>query len=136
MKITPNDIQTLNENEIFVFGSNAVGSHGGGAAWLAHRQFGALMGVGEGFTGQCYAVPTLDVNLERVQLRPLFNSLQKLRNEILANPDKHFLITRLGCGIAGFQDFEVAPLMYDFTELENVSLPKEFIEILEKHKAF
>lgn len=136
MKITSENITVLAENEIFVFGSNLNGAHGAGAAYTAYKSFGAEMGVGEGMTGQCYALPTKDKNMEPVKSRALYFSLQELRKEIIANPDKHFLITRIGCGLAGFKDYEVAPLMQDFMELENVSLPKEFIEILEKHKAF
>ena len=95
---------------VFVFGSNLAGSHGGGAAAFAHRERGAEMGVAIGRTGQSYAIPTCDA-----QIRPL--PLSTIRLHVGAfiryaerHPDLMFEVTRIGCGIAGFTDAQIAPL--------------------------
>lgn len=135
MKITPENVSALAENEFFVFGSNLNGYHGAGAAYTAHKLFDAEMGVGEGITGKCYAFPTKDKNMNPVSIADFSSSVKKLKEVINANPNKHFLITRVGCGLAGFRDYEVAPLFKEFLELPNVSLPSEFLNILINEKS-
>ena len=100
-------ITSLKPEEIFVFGSNTAGRHGRGAALQACKQFGAVYGVGEGLTGQCYALPTLDGSHRN--LRPLNqHSIRESRNKLyeccMANPDKRFLLTKVGCGLAGYDE--------------------------------
>jgi len=103
------EITTLKHNEIFVFGSNTAGRHGRGAALQAKEQFGAVYGVGEGLTGQCYAFPTLEwINgkLEKFVFPAI--SLEQHREKLykccLDNPDKTFLLTKVGCGLAGYDE--------------------------------
>ena len=119
-RIASDRISKLGENEIFVFGSNIQGAHGGGAAWFAHKTFGAEWGVGEGITGRTYALPTMEGEA----------SLKKAVNNFIAcarqHPELTFLVTAVGCGIAGYTPDEVAPLFKEATSLENVYLPQVF----------
>ena len=124
---TPEFITELKPNEIFVFGSNINGFHGGGAARIANMKFGAEWGVGEGITGQCYALPTMEGGVDYVA--------GKVRNFIECakqHPEQKFFVTRVGCGIAGFLDSEIGPLFKDAIPMENVILPREFVEEIEK----
>ena len=119
---TPERITELKADEIFVFGSNLAGMHGGGAAYLAFRKFGAVMGCGVGLRGQSYAIPTMQGGVETV--KPYvdeFISFAKSR------PDLFFYVTRIGCGIAGFRDKDIAPLFKDAAGVENICLPKSFV---------
>lgn len=122
---TPDMIRNLAENEIFVFGSNIYGSHGGGAARFAYDHFGAEWGVGEGLTGRTYAIPTMEggVNYIRGKVNTF---LEFARN----NQDKKFLVTPIACGIAGFRKREIAPLFAEALTMENVILPEDFVSIL------
>ncbi len=126
-QFTPNMISELSGNEIFVFGSNLAGAHGGGAARIAYEKFGAEWGVGVGMTGKTYAIPTMHGGVEAI--KPYVDDFVKFANE---NPQLLFLVTRIGCGIAGFRDDEIAPLFADAVKLKNVVLPKSFVEVLEK----
>lgn len=123
-RVASDRIATLGENEIFVFGSNIQGAHGGGAAWFAHKAFGAEWGVGEGLTGRTYALPTMEGKA----------SLKKAVENFIAcakqHPELTFLVTAVGCGIAGYTPKEVAPLFKEATSLENVYLPQAFLDIL------
>lgn len=94
-------ITHLEPNSIFVFGSNLAGRHGKGAALQARKQFGAVYGVGEGLTGQCYAFPTLDGKLRRRLLSELEESRDKLYKSCMDNPSLRFLLTKVGTGLAG-----------------------------------
>lgn len=125
-RTTPQWISVLEENEIFVFGSNLAGMHGGGAARVACLHFGAVMGQGVGLQGQSYAIPTMQGGVETI--RPYvdeFIAFAKL------NPDKRFLVTPIGCGIAGFEPEDIAPLFEDAKDVENIWLPKSFWEVIE-----
>lgn len=127
MKVTSNNITELKQNEIFVFGSNLAGVHGAGAAYLAHRKFGAEWGVGEGITGNCYALPTKNKHIETLSLAEIKKSVGLLYHTAKVLSKLHFLITEVGCGLAGYTPNDIAPLFSDFLSLENVSLPKRFI---------
>ena len=124
-RYTPDRISELKENEIFVFGSNLEGSHGGGAARLAYNRFGAVWGLGTGIQGRSYAIPTMQGGVETI--RPFVAAFIQFAKQ---NTTLTFLVTRIGCGIAGFRDEEIAPLFEDALDLENVILPKEFVENL------
>ena len=126
MTFTPNFITSLASNEIFVFGSNLYGAHGGGAAHIAHARFGAVWGVGVGPTGQCYAIPTMQGGVETIA--PYVNDFVAYAKE---HTEQHFLVTRIGCGIAGFTDEQMAPLFKDLLNLPNISMPKRWVEILQ-----
>ena len=124
---TPSRISSLKENEIFVFGSNIGGRHGGGAARFAFNCFGAEWGVGEGLTGQCYALPTMEVGVDYVK-----GKVETFLDCARQHPEKKFLVTPIGCGIAGFSVDEIGPLFKDAIEMENVILPKEFVDAIGK----
>lgn len=124
-KYTPERITSLERNEIFVFGSNLAGSHGGGAARLAYNRFGAVWGQGVGLQGQSYAIPTMQGGVETI--KPYVDEFIQFAKE---NSQLTFLVTRIGCGIAGFRDDEFAPLFEDALDVENIILPQEFAEIL------
>lgn len=124
-RYTPEKITSLAENEIFVFGSNLAGAHGGGAARLAYERFGAIWGEGVGLHGQTYAIPTMQGGIETI--KPYVDEFIRFAKE---NATLTFLVTRIGCGIAGFREEEIAPLFKNALELENVILPKEFVESL------
>lgn len=124
--ITPNFITNLKENEIFVFGSNLQGMHGGGAARIAYENFGAEWGVGVGLTGRCYAIPTMQGGVETI--RPYVDNFIKYAKE---HVELTFLVTRIGCGIAGFRDSEMAPLFKDAADMENVALPQQWRMLLQ-----
>ncbi|ODR25797.1 A1S_2505 family phage non-structural protein [Mycolicibacterium porcinum] len=97
-------IDKLEPHQIFVFGSNEAGHHFGGAAAQAHRDFGAEWGVGEGLTGRSYAFPTLAADMQRVSNTQLKASRLRLYRTAQAHPDAEFLLTKVGCGIAGFSE--------------------------------
>lgn len=126
-RISPGKISALRYNEIFVFGSNLGGQHGGGAARMAHRNFGAEWGVGVGLTGRCYAIPTMQGGVETI--KPYVDGFAEFAKE---HTEYRFLVTRIGCGIAGFKDEEIAPLFAQAAQLENVSLPASFWKVLEE----
>ena len=122
-RFTPARITSLAENEIFVFGSNLAGAHGGGAASVAHAHFGAVWGKGVGLYGRSYAIPTMQGGLETI--RPYVDEFILFAK---THPQLTFLVTRIGCGIAGFRDWEIAPLFKAALDVENVILPEEFVE--------
>ncbi|MBR4131289.1 MAG: hypothetical protein IKU02_10290 [Bacteroidaceae bacterium] len=109
----------LSQNEIFVFGSNLKGLHSGGAAYTAYRKFGAIMGQGIGLQGQSYAIPTMQGGVETI--RPYVDEFIQFAKE---HPNLTFLVTRIGCGIAGFRDGDISPLFKKAHDIENVVLPQ------------
>ena len=123
-RVTPQMIRQLGEKEIFVFGSNANGYHRGGAAAFAMREFGAVWGQGEGLQGKSYAIPTMEG----------LDQLREAVNRFTAFADQHqelrFLVTMVGCGIAGYSPRDIAPLFKGCIDLENVALPIEFWNVL------
>lgn len=125
MKFTPEHIQELGQDDIFVFGSNLEGHHAGGAAITARMKFGAIEGQGVGLQGQSYAIPTMQGGVETI--KPYVDEFI----EFARNCDQNtFYVTRIGCGIAGFKDEEIAPLFKDALTLYNVRLPESFVRIL------
>jgi hypothetical protein len=129
-KITPSNIIKLKKNEIFVFGSNLLGEHLGGAAKFALDKFGAVLGQPIGLQGKSYAFPTLDTQMKKLDLGALKIYVRELQVCAINNPQLHFLITEVGCGIAGFTHAEIAPLFKDLLGLDQFSLPQAFIDIL------
>ncbi len=122
---TPERITELKPNEIFVFGSNLAGSHGGGAARLAYNRFGAIWGQGVGLQGQSYAIPTMQGGVETI--KPYVDEFIEFARQ---HPEYKFLVTRIGCGIAAFRIEEIAPLFKDALGVENIILPQEFVNHL------
>lgn len=125
-KYTPDRITELKPNEVFVFGSNLAGSHGGGAARLAYNRFGAIWGQGVGLQGQSYGIPTMQGGVETI--KPYVDEFIEF---VKQHPEYKFLVTRIGCGIAAFVPNEIAPLFNDAIDVENVILPKDFVEVLQ-----
>lgn len=121
MEYTPDFITRLNPGEIFVFGSNLAGMHGGGAARVALHRFGAVPGQGVGLQGQSYAIPTMQGGVDTI--RPYVDEFIEFAR---SHPELKCYVTRIGCGIAGFDDSEIAPLFADARGLKNVVLPKTF----------
>jgi hypothetical protein len=124
-RITPEWITDLKEDEVFVFGSNLKGMHGGGAARVAYDKFGAVWGQGVGMQGQSYAIPTMQGGIETI--KPYTDEFIEYAKQ---HPEKKFLVTPIGCGIAGFSESEIAPLFKDAVGLENVWLPEKFYEFV------
>ena len=120
-------ISQLASNEVFVFGSNLAGMHGGGAARVARERFGALMGQGVGLQGQSYAIPTMQGGVETIQ--PYVDEFIRFAAE---HPEMKFLVTPIGCGIAGFTAQEMGPLFAAAVEVDNIILPREFVQAIEK----
>ena len=118
-RTTPEYITELKPGEIFVFGSNLQGMHGGGAARIAYQKFGAIMGQGVGLQGHSYGIPTMQGGVETI--RPYVDEFITFAKE---HPAMTFLVTRIGCGIAGFTDDEIAPLFTGAHGVENVVLPE------------
>ena len=130
-RTTPEMVTELKENEIFVFGSNLQGKHIGGAAKIAEQKFGAKLGVAFGKVGQTFAIPTVDfeghINLEEIKgyVEKFLDSASQWENVV-------FLVTPIGCGIAGFKIEEIAPMFRRAIEMDNVYLPNEFWEYYER----
>ena len=123
---TPELIEQLNENEVFVFGSNKAGNHAGGAARTAVEKFGAVMGQGEGIQGQSYAIPTLDENMEKMSLDDLQQSLFRFCLYAEKESEKTFYLTKIGMGIAGFTLDEMLEVINRVDLPSNVIIPEEF----------
>lgn len=129
--ITPNHITRLNTNEIFVFGSNLAGRHGRGAAKTALDKFGAVYGKGIGLFGKSYGIPTVSETVRRTlsieEIRPFVKEFIEFVKD---NPNLHFLITEIGCGLAGHSPKSIAPLFKDILTIEqnNYSLPRVFLD--------
>ena len=128
-RITPNHITELKPNEIFVFGSNLQGYHGGGAARLAMNKWGAVWGVGVGLQGRTYAIPTMQGGTETI--RPYIDQFIKFAQN---DPERTFLVTEIGCGIAGFRPADIAPLFKDAINIPNIWLPQRFWDILQEEE--
>lgn len=122
---TPERISELKPNEIFVFGSNLAGSHGGGAARLAYDRFGAIWGQGVGLQGKSYGIPTMHGGVEVI--KPYVDEFIEFAKQ---HPEYQFFVTKIGCGIAGFAIEEMAPLFQKAIDVENIILPKDFVEVI------
>lgn len=121
---TPENIEELKEDEVFVFGSNMAGNHAGGAARYAAEHFGAVEGVGEGLSGQTYAFPTLNKDFSKRSIAQMIYSKTKLYHVAHEHPEKTFLVTKVGCGIAGFS-LEEMKEVFKGPKPENVVLPED-----------
>ena len=129
-RISSDNIIRLNKHEIFVFGSNKEGLHCGGAALHAYVNFNAKWGVGEGMTGQCYALPTMEGTFEFIRAINRFIRYAKFCSIFM--PWRKFLVTKVGCGIARYSVYDVATWFKyrGAFELSNVYLPQEFYDVL------
>lgn len=130
-RISAHTIKTLQPNEVFVFGSNEAGKHYGGAANTALTHFGAILGQGVGLQGQSYAIPSLDGNFARLPLENIGRYVEEFIAFAISRPELQFHVTLIGCGIAGFKVEEIAPLFRAAIPVENIWLPKRFVEVLQ-----
>jgi len=122
MRTTPDNITALEPNEVFVFGSNLNGAHMGGAAKFAAEKFGAIEGQGEGLQGQSYAFPTLGKSMEVLTPWRMEDAVKRLYRAADANPDKTFLLTKVGCGIAGLSEERMKKL-FEGERPDNIVFP-------------
>lgn len=129
LQYTPDAISALGPRDIFVFGSNLAGRHHGGAARVAVNRFGAVMGQGEGLQGRSYAIPTMQGGLQTI--KPYVDKFIEFAKQEQALT---FYVTKIGCGIAGFQISEIAPLFKDAIGVNNIRLPREFAELIEQQE--
>ena len=128
VRMTPDRIDHLEPNQVFVFGSNLEGHHDGGAAHTAVLKFGAVYGQGVGLQGQSYAIPTTQGGV--VAIRPYVDEFIEFA---AMHPEKTFFVTRIGCGIAGFTAEQIAPLFERAVALSNVFLPRDFWRALNQN---
>lgn len=124
-RITSDRITELKPGEIFVFGSNLEGEHGGGAALLAWRKWGAIWGQGTGLQGQTYGIPTMHGGPDTIKFY-----VDEFVTFAKEHPEMTFLVTEIGCGIAGFKPSEIAPLFRDGVDVPNIYLPQRFWDVL------
>lgn len=131
-RFTPDFITSLDDNEVFVFGSNTMGLHGGGAAETARLFFGAEWGIAEGFRGSSYAIPStwLDKTPEEEQLVKMQESVDRFAEFVKNHPDLTFYVTKIGCGIARHKTEDMALLFEKLVDADNVILPEEFVNII------
>jgi hypothetical protein len=127
VRITPDLITELKEKEIFVFGSNESGRHGKGAAKTAMK-WGAIYGRAKGIQGKTYGIPTVNASISnKLKLSKIEYYVNEFYLFCVDHPYRIFLVTEIGCGLAGFTVKEIAPLFKKFKVLENVYLPKRFL---------
>ncbi|HHU96646.1 MAG: hypothetical protein QM237_10015 [Bacteroidota bacterium] len=126
-RVSPDFISDLKTNEVFVFGSNLDGAHGAGAARIARERFGAIWGQGTGLQGQSYGIPTMHGGIE--EIKPYVDEFIEFAR---SRPELTFLVTRVGCGIAGFHDSEMAPLFAQAVSIPNIHLPESFWNVLKE----
>lgn len=129
MGFTPDYIDSLLPKQIFVFGSNTLGYHTGGASGTARKKFGAVWGQAEGLQGQSYAIP-VDFGKNVRKDAEVKTAVERFIAFAKEHQELFFLVTRVGCGIAGYHDDEMAQFFKEALELKNVSLPKSFVDAL------
>jgi hypothetical protein len=125
-RITPEKIETIVDNEVFVFGSNLAGRHGKGAAKIA-LMWGAQWGQAAGIQGKTYGIPTKDATVKRTlsidEIKPFVDDFIEWAK---SHTDSIFYVTEIGCGLAGYKPKDIAPLFSKCVNLKNVKLPKSF----------
>lgn len=129
-KFTYHKDGTTDPSSIFVFGSNLSGWHGAGAAKVAREQFGALLGVGFGFCQRSYAIPTKNYVVDTMPIEEIAPFIKQFAHVTISQPDIKFFVTRIGCGLAGYTDAQIAPLFKECNP-ENCSMPEPWKEYLE-----
>jgi len=126
-RTTPEHITILEKNQIFVFGSNLSGYHLGGAAQAAYLNFGAKWGQAVGVQGNSYAIPTIDANVVRtLSTGEILTYVHEFMDWAGQFPEYDFLVTPIGCGIAGLKVYDVAPLFMEAYLYKNIWLPESF----------
>lgn len=130
---TPGVIRDLAKNQVFVFGSNEAGHHGRGAAYTA-EQWGARNGVGYGLEGQTFAIPTKDSNIQTLPLKKIQVYVEKFTEFAATHQQYHFLVTRIGCGLAGCSVNDIAPMFFTASTMKNVSLSQDFYDAIQVYQ--
>lgn len=128
---TPDYIDRLLPGQIFVFGSNALGYHTGGASRMAYKRFGAIWGQAEGLQGQSYAIP-VDFGKMNITTPDIKKYIDRFISFAKEHEELFFMVTRIGCGVAGYRDEEIAPFFKDAFDMKNVCLPKSFVDAIKK----
>jgi hypothetical protein len=128
-RVTPKLIRNLSDDEIFVFGSNLSGIHGAGAARTA-LIWGAKIGVPEGLEGKTYAIPTRDYKIKTMPVSIIKSFVDEFITFAKNTPSRTFLVTEIGCGLAGLTPEEVAPLFSNAIDVQNIFLPQIFWDVL------
>lgn len=123
-------IKSLTEDTIFVFGSNLAGTHAGGAAKIALQHFGAMKGAGRGWSGQSYAIPTMNEHLQQMPLSQIQHYIEDFKIYTKNHPKMKYFITSVGCGVAGYKVEEIAPMFKGISK--NVIFPHSFRPFVEK----
>jgi len=131
--IPSGNITELQPGEIFVFGSNTAGKHGKGAAKQAQK-WGAVWGEGEGLFGRTYGIPTKNRNLEVLPLQNIRAHVERFLSFAHVHTSLTFLVTQIGCGLAGYKPKDIAPMFLKAVvyKMENVRLPKSFLDVINK----
>ena len=124
-RCTPEIITELKENEVFVFGSKPDGNHKGGAAKIAFEKFGAQRGLGDGFSGQSYAVP-----VHKCHTHEMDKAVKSFVGYAKKHPDKVFYVLPVGCGSAGIDVRVVSEMFSKAMDYDNIYLPRPFINSL------
>jgi hypothetical protein len=132
MNPSPEKIEHLEPNEVFVFGSNLAGRHGRGAAKIAQARFGARPGHGLGLSGQSYGIATKGRSLRVLSLERIRGQVYKFIRFAVAHPELTFLVTPIGCGLAGYKPKDIAPMFMDCILPDNIRLPKSFLAVKSK----
>ena len=133
MRVSAKHIDKLEDDEVFVFGSNTEGMHAGGAARMA-MNWGAIYGKAFGLQGKTFAIPTVDYTRSgKMSVDEIKKYVDEFLDFTIKNKDKKFLVTEIGCGIAGFKVSEIAPLFIKVLEYSNVYLPERFINYLKEN---
>jgi hypothetical protein len=117
--------------DIFVFGSNLAGIHGAGSALTARKYYGAIQGISIGLQGYSYAIPTQDGEFRTLPLDEIKIYVDEFINFTISHPNFHFNVVAIGCGLAGYNAKQIAPLFRDYSNF-NVNLPDEFVEIIKR----
>ena len=123
-------IKSLAEGTVFVFGSNLAGTHAGGAAKTALLHFGAVKGVGRGWSGQSYAIPTMNEHLQQMPLSQIQHYIEDFKIYTKNHPKIKYFVTSVGCGVAGYKVEEIAPMFKGISK--NVIFPASFRPFVEK----
>jgi hypothetical protein len=131
-RITPDNITALRDEEVFVFGGNEEGRHKKGAALFALNNCGAILGQARGLQGKSYAIVTKkNWRVEKSStLEEIGSEVSSFISFAKSHDDQVFLVTKLGCNLAGYSIEEIAPLFYDAMSVRNIKLPKEFWDVL------
>lgn len=125
--VDPRHEHKQGDDRVFVFGSNTLGIHGAGAAAYAHRKLGAEIGVGEGPTGRTYALPTCYQPGEPVTLQELAVYIDNFFSYAKLNPQQRFFVSKVGCGIAGFDENDVAYIFHELGVPDNCDIPPDWM---------